>query len=243
MQLLRLGIGHARGDARAGAGEAQDALAGARLCALLAGNRGEELAQALLDRESLWLPKANMRAALLAARANKADSASIERLLVCCDAATPEEISELASSTFAREEWSDADWRAAGAISTARGGTLDLWPLKETKPDERYIEFLARLKRVRDQLAAAAKDPAATPKSEVDPRGMDAGWVQACSRILLLLRARQCEPGAREFLSRLRVLFQRTQHPLRRELSVNRFPALSPGILVEVELRERWIGF
>ncbi len=229
--------------ARAGSGAAQDALAGVRLCALLAGKRGEENAQTLLDRESLWLPKAKMRAALLAARAKQADSATIVRLLVCSDVATPEETSEAAASTFAREEWNDADWRVAGAGAAAPGGTLERWPLKETKPDERYIEFLTRLEQVRDQLTAAAKDPGAASKPALDPRGLEAGWVQGCSRTLLLLRARQCEPGAREFLRRLRILFQRSQHPLRRELSGGRFPALSAAILVEVEPREPWIGF
>ena len=133
----------------------------------------------------------------------------------------------------------------AGASIARAGGELDAWPFKLSEPDEHYAEFLLRLERIRDRLLPApnAGNPAKAARASDSLDGMDAGWVQGCSRTLWMLRARQSEPGAREFLRRLRVLFQRVQHPLRRELSAGRFPPLSPAVVVDVESREPWIGF
>ncbi|HTF87866.1 MAG TPA: hypothetical protein VK843_05610, partial [Planctomycetota bacterium] len=208
-------------------------VAGARLAGLLAQDRGEELLLEVLDRESLSSPSTQLRAGLLAARSAGADAAKIARLLVCAGLDLPEEGRALADEIFSRPEWSDADWRAAGASIARVGGALDLWPRKETPPDEHYADFLARLGQVRDGLLA-------TP----DPKeGMDAGWVQGCERAFWILHARQDEPSAREFLRRLRVLFQRVQHPMRLELTARRFPPPPPSILVDLEAREPWIGF
>ena len=92
--------------------------------------------------------------------------------------------------------------------------------------------------------AQRESDPGAKPVAPpADLQGMQAGWVQGCSRTLTLLRARQVEPGSGEFLRRLWVIFQHVQHPLRRELLMRRFPPPSPAVLVDLERREPWIGF
>ena len=209
--------------------------AASRLAALLAQPRGEELALALFERESLWVPPAQLRAALLGARGAGADSALIARVSLCSGLATAEEGRELTEAVFASDSWSASDWRVAGAAIAKVGGVLDDWPRKPNEPGSNYAIFLQRLEKVREQVQA-------TPAG-ADVQGLDAGWVQGCERCLSLLRSRQSEPGAREFLRNLRVLFQRTSHALRRELSLGRFPVPSSAVVVEVEGLEPWVGF
>lgn len=236
-------------DALARAATDADALtlAGERILSLLAQPRGEEILLSILDRESLWTTQPILRQALLAARGGGAAAATIARLMACIDVATGAELEQLGAEVFSRETWSDADWRSAGATIARAGGALDLWPRRSEHADAFYAEFLARLERVRGPWLGPSEDEPAwddpRPGDARDARGMDAGWVQGCERALRLLRVRQSEPGAREFLRRLRVLFQRSRHPLRLELSGGRFPPASPSVLVDLDLREPWIGF
>lgn len=229
-------------DALANAGEspALRALAGRRLAALLAQPKGEALALALLDRESLWIPRAALRAALDAAAVAGGENATLARLSLAAGLATPEEQRELIEALFQRHPWSASDWILAGAAIAKPGGVLDAWPRLDTEAGSNYAVFLERLEELREPLSQAPAEGAAA-----DPQlwSLEAGWVKGCERTLRLLRARQSEPGAREFLRRLRVLFQRSAHPLRRELSLGRFPPPSSALVVEVELREPWLGF
>lgn len=225
---------------RAGESPALRALAGKRVAALLAQPKGEDLALALLDRESLWIPRAALRSALEAAGAAGGEGAALARLSLAAGISTPEEHDELVEALFQRSPWSAADWNLAGAAIAKPGGVLDTWPRQDTEAGSNYAVFLERLEALREQLL---KEPADAAAADEQLWSLDAGWVQGCERCVRLLRARQNEPGAREFLRRLRVLFQRSTHPLRRELSLGRFPPPSSALVVEVELREPWLGF
>jgi hypothetical protein len=212
-----------------------------RLAALLENARGEELALDWLDLEALSTPAASLRAAVLAARAAGADGAVIDRRLVCAGLDLADEAAR-ADSVFSKKEWNDADWRVAGARIARTGGRLDSWPREETAPDLAYASFLARLEAEREKIPAAKSSAKPPTESEVHAALRD-GWVQGCERAYRRLRARQSVLGANELVRYLRVLFQRSQHPLRRELSARRFPPISPVLLIDVDSREPWIGF
>ncbi|HUR28666.1 MAG TPA: hypothetical protein VM509_10800, partial [Planctomycetota bacterium] len=227
--------------ALAAAGVVSPEVAGTRLATLLANERGEELALDWLDVESLAVPVPSLRACLVAARAAGAEPAVFDRLVVCAGIELADE-GERADAVFAKAEWNDADWRVAGARVARVGGTLDLWPRQDTERDVGYATFLQRLEAERDKVPEAKNTSKPLTEKEAQARMKDA-WVQGCVRAFRRLNARQSVPGAHELLRRLRVIFQRSQHPFRRELGSGRFPPLSPATLVDVNSREPWIGF
>jgi hypothetical protein len=225
---------------RAGESPQARSLAGLRLVAVLAAENGAERALELLDRESLWIPRSQLRDAIAAAGSAGADAAVLARLSLSAGLSTADGQRQLVDELFRRSPWSDADWNMAAAVIAQPDGLLATWPSEEFSTDEHYEVFLQRLEAVQKALVAAAESGAGVMGGIGEPT---AGWVQGCERCLRLLRERQCEPGAREFLRRLRVLFLRTSHPLRRELSLGRFPPPSAAVLVDIASREPWMGF
>jgi hypothetical protein len=231
----------ARGEADPQAGAA----AGLRLRALLGKPEGELRALALLDRESLWTSVERLRAALSAARTAGAEAALVLRLSLCAGLANSGEAQSAVSGIMDRPEWSPADWRAMGAFVARPAGALAHWPDEQPDEDAALETFLARLDAVRDALLDSQGRSAAGQLPSTPPAlaALDAGWVQGVTRALVLLRAAQQDPGARELLRNLRLRFQRVRHPFRAELMGGRIPPPSEALLKDLTLREPWLGY
>lgn len=216
------------------------ALAGQRLATLARRPNGDLRVDRLLEEAQVRAPRERLRAALAAARAAGAPAEILRGWALGCGLATAEESLAISRELLARDAWTSRDWRLAGSLIAEAGGVLDRWPREPTGREAEYDAFLDRLEALRDELAAAAK-AGQTARSEI--AGLDAPWVEACRRALLSLRSRQAEPGSRELLRRLRVLFQRSTHPLRRELSAGRFPPPPEALIVDLARCEPWLGF